>query len=180
MSTEDDEKQADEDTLPETAPARVRRRAEEHVRARHGAGQAAVELEAVCDLGERRGYPMPLLDDGGPLVMDARPLLRGLVDDLEGGVEVGTIAARFHNGLATTTARACALASERGRTDTVVLSGGVFQNRRPLGETASLLADSGLRVLTPSLLPPKDGGIAYGQLAVAAATLAAEEGSAGA
>jgi hydrogenase maturation factor HypF (carbamoyltransferase family) len=56
----------------------------------------------------------------------------------------------------------------------------VFQNRRPLGETASLLADSGLRVLTPSLLPPKDGGIAYGQLAVAAATLAAEEGSAGA
>ena len=42
-------------------------------------GQAAVELEAACDLGEERGYPLPLLDDGGPLVMDARPLVRALV-----------------------------------------------------------------------------------------------------
>jgi hydrogenase maturation protein HypF len=59
----------------------------------------------------------------------------------------------------------------------VVLSGGVFQNRRLLGQTASLLADAGLRVITPELLPPNDGGISYGQLAVAAARLAAEEGS---
>ena len=42
-------------------------------------GQAAVELEAACDLGEQRAYPLPLLDDGGPLVMDARPLVRAVV-----------------------------------------------------------------------------------------------------
>ena len=71
------------------------------------------------------------------------------------------------------------LAAERGGTDTVVLSGGVFQNRRLLGRTATQLADAGLRVLTPELLPPNDGGIAYGQLAVAAARLAAEEESPG-
>ena len=59
-----------------------------------------------------------------------------------------------------------------------MLSGGVFQNRRLLGQTASLLADGGLRVLTPERLPPNDGGIAYGQLAVAAARLAAERGEA--
>ena len=139
-------------------------------------GQAAVELEAACDLGEQRAYPMPLLDDDGPLVMDARPLVRALVEDLDGGVDVGTIAARFHNALAATTVHGCALAAERAGTHTVVLSGGVFQNRRLLGRTASLLADSGLRVLTPELLPPNDGGIAYGQLAVAAARLAAEGG----
>jgi hypothetical protein len=34
----------------------------------------------------------------------------------------------------------------------------------------------GLRVIRPERLPPNDGGIAYGQLAVAAATLAAEDG----
>ena len=61
-----------------------------------------------------------------------------------------------------------------------MLSGGVFQNRRLLGQTATLLAESGLRVLTPELLPPNDGGIAYGQLAVATARLAAEEGRPGA
>jgi hydrogenase maturation protein HypF len=143
-------------------------------------GQAAVELEAACDPGEERAYPLPLLDEGGPLVMDARPLIRGLTADLAEGVNVGTVAARFHNALAAATAGACALAAERRGTDTVVLSGGVFQNRRLLGQTASLLADGGLRVLTPVRLPPNDGGIAYGQLAVAAARLAAEEGSPGA
>jgi hydrogenase maturation protein HypF len=143
-------------------------------------GQAAVELEAACDPGELRGYPLPLLDEGGPLVMDARPLVREVVSDGECRVDVATIAARFHNALAAATAGACALAAERRGTDTVVLSGGVFQNRRLLGQTASLLADAGLRVLVPERLPPNDGGIAYGQLAVAAARLAAEEGSPGA
>ena len=57
-----------------------------------------------------------------------------------------------------------------------MLSGGVFQNRRLLDRTAALLADGGLRVLTPELLPPNDGGIAYGQLAVAAARWRRGEG----
>jgi hydrogenase maturation protein HypF len=139
-------------------------------------GQAAVELEAACDPGERGAYDLPLLEDGGgPLVLDARPLIRAVVADLEGGIDAGRVAARFHNGLADGTARACALTAGRRGTDLVVLSGGVFQNRRLLGQSASLLADAGLTVLTPERLPPNDGGIAYGQLAVAAARLAAED-----
>jgi hydrogenase maturation protein HypF len=53
----------------------------------------------------------------------------------------------------------------------VVLSGGVFQNRRLLESTLAALAGRGLRVLVPELLPPNDGGISYGQAAVAAARL---------
>jgi hydrogenase maturation protein HypF len=53
-----------------------------------------------------------------------------------------------------------------------VLSGGVFQNKRLLEATRAALVEGGLRVLTPEALPPNDGGIAYGQLAVAAALLA--------
>ena len=49
-----------------------------------------------------------------------------------------------------------------------MLSGGVFQNRRLLEATASGLHAAGLRVLVPELLPPGDGGISYGQAAVAA------------
>jgi hydrogenase maturation protein HypF len=144
-------------------------------------GQAAVELEAACDQREGHAYELPLIDDGaGPLVIDARPMIRAVVRDVDGRTEVGTVAARFHNGLADVTARACALTAGRRGTDLVVLSGGVFQNRRLLGRTAALLSDAGLRVLTPERLPPNDGGIAYGQLAVAAARLAAEEAHAGA
>jgi hydrogenase maturation protein HypF len=48
-----------------------------------------------------------------------------------------------------------------------VLSGGVFQNRRLLEATAAALERRGVRVLVPERLPANDGGIAYGQLAVA-------------
>ena len=50
-----------------------------------------------------------------------------------------------------------------------MLSGGVFQNRVLLERTTAHLEAAGLRVLRPVLLPPNDGGISYGQAAVAAA-----------
>ena len=123
-------------------------------------GQAAVELEAACDPAERRSYP--LAEDGG--VLDARPTIAALLDDLATGTAVGRVAARFHNAVAEATAAACA-----ARSATVVLSGGVFQNRRLLETTAERLASAGVRVLTPRLLPPNDGGVSYGQAAIAAA-----------
>lgn len=54
----------------------------------------------------------------------------------------------------------------------MVLSDRVFQNRLLLESTAREVIESGLRVLTPTKLPPNDGGIAYGQAVVAAARLA--------
>jgi hydrogenase maturation protein HypF len=139
-------------------------------------GQAAAELEALLDPAEEGAYPLPLRDDGGaPLVIDARPTVCAVVEDLRRGVEVATVAARFHNALANATADACERAAERCDTETVVLSGGAFQNRRLMGRTRALLGAGGLRVLTPEALPPNDGGIAYGQLAVAAARLAEDD-----
>jgi hydrogenase maturation protein HypF len=135
-------------------------------------GQAAIELEAACDRSERGAYPLPLLEREGGLVLDARETIRALVEELSRGVGVPVAAARFHNALAAASATACRLACERRGTGTVVLSGGVFQNRRLLEATATRLADAGLRTLVPERLPPNDGGIAYGQAAVAAARLA--------
>jgi hydrogenase maturation protein HypF len=136
-------------------------------------GQAAAELEALLDPHEEGAYPLPLRDDGGvPLVIDARATVRAVVADLRQGAEAATVAARFHNALAAATAEGCARAAELSRTETVVLSGGAFQNRRLMERSRALLGAAGLRVLTPEALPPNDGGIAYGQLAVAAARLA--------
>jgi hydrogenase maturation protein HypF len=138
-------------------------------------GQAAVELEAGSDPGEERAYALPVEGEGGgPLVMDARAAVAEIARELEEGVTIPLVAARFHNAVAEATARACVLAAGRGETETVVLSGGVFQNRRLLQRASALLGAAGLRVLVPERLPPNDGGIAYGQLAVAAARLAEE------
>jgi hydrogenase maturation protein HypF len=91
--------------------------------------------------------------------------------DCAAGVPVARIAARFHNGVATATTAACIrLAGERGL-DTVVLSGGSFQNRVLLERVAGDLRHAGVRVLVPERLPPNDGGISFGQAAVAAARL---------
>jgi hydrogenase maturation protein HypF len=135
-------------------------------------GQAAIELEAACDAVESGAYAMPLLQRQRRVVMDARVTVRAIESDLAAGMSAGVVATRFHNGLADATARACAVLARRRATRTVVLSGGSFQNRRLIERTSALLGAEGLRVLTPERLPAGDGGISYGQTAVAAARLA--------
>ena len=54
-----------------------------------------------------------------------------------------------------------------------MLAGGVFQNRRLIESVAIGLAHAGLRVVAPERLPINDGGISFGQAAVAARRMAA-------
>jgi hydrogenase maturation protein HypF len=132
-------------------------------------GQAAAELEAACDPGEQQVYPLHVERSPSGLLLDARATVRAVLDDLGAGETAGTIAARFHNAIASATAAALMLlAAERGM-DVVVLSGGSFQNRVLLERVGASLRHAGLRVLVPARLPPNDGGIAYGQAAVACA-----------
>jgi hydrogenase maturation protein HypF len=132
-------------------------------------GQAAVELEAAAS-GDGRAYLLPLLDRGAePGLLDARETVRAVVADLEAGVEPGVVAGRFHAAVADAAASACAWAAEANGLATVVLSGGVFQNRLLLEDAVRRLEAASLRVLVPRRLPPNDGGVSYGQAAVAAA-----------
>ncbi len=141
-------------------------------------GQAAAELEAACDPDEHDFYPLHLLREDGRLLLDARETVRAVLDDVRAGCSPATVAARFHNAVASATSSALVLlAAERG-IDVAVLAGGSFQNRVLLERVSANLRQSGLRVLVPNRLPPNDGGIAYGQAAVACAVMAAE-GAAG-
>jgi hydrogenase maturation protein HypF len=134
-------------------------------------GQAAVELEALAarTAGDAR-YALEVAarpEDG--LLLDPRSLLRAVLADLDAGVAVEVVAAGFHAAVAEGSAAAAArAASERGL-GTVVLSGGVFQNRLLLESMTDRLTRAGLRVLVPQRLPVNDGGISYGQAAIAAA-----------
>lgn len=125
-------------------------------------GQAAIELEAAADPAERAAYAL----DG----LDARGAIEAIAADAAAGVGAGAISARFHRGLAAATADACAAAAAHAGTTLVVLGGGVFHNRLLTHETVARLERRGLRVLLPERLPAGDGGVSFGQAAVAAAS----------
>ncbi|MDT8435246.1 MAG: carbamoyltransferase HypF [Gemmatimonadota bacterium] len=161
-------------------------------------GQAAMVLEAraaACLRGadepdaasgqrlreraaERRvpELPFPEACEDGLRVWDPLPLLAALGRRRAEGGGVAALAAAFHLAVAdraATTARD--VAAEAGL-DTVVLGGGTFQNALLVPMVRDALRGWGLRVLVPSALGANDGGVSYGQAAVAAARLATTGG----
>lgn len=135
-------------------------------------GQAAVELTSAAVGCRPRGYEIAVVErvGGAPrFSLDPRAMIAQIAADCAAGFPVGEIAAGFHVSLARATAEVCAQAASTAGTDLVVLSGGVFQNRRLLELSAAALSAIGLRVLIPRMVPANDGGISFGQAAIAAA-----------
>jgi hydrogenase maturation protein HypF len=129
-------------------------------------GQAAIELEHLAGTTTAEPYPCRV----GEGLLRGDELLLAAHADLDAGRPRGEIAAAFHEGVALAGAVACAQAESPG---TVVLTGGTFQNLRLLAATTRRLEERGFRVVQHRRIPPNDGGISFGQAAVAAARLAA-------
>jgi len=138
-------------------------------RARYEA-QAAIELEAVAIPGDYGCYPVEL-GAGEPTVIDPSPVVRGIVRDLQHGVAVPVVAARFHASVTAMIHVACERLRGRTGLGRVVLSGGVFQNVTLLAGACRGLRTAGFEVFSHHRVPPNDGGIALGQAAVAHARL---------
>ena len=79
------------------------------------------------------------------------------------GNDKDMLAYAFHDILSMMIATECFTISKFENINTVALSGGVFQNILLLKLTKERLNSFGLNVLTHSLIPPNDGGIALGQ-----------------
>ena len=129
-------------------------------------GQLAQAFNVAADPDERGCYPWELTREAGVLVLDFRRAVREVAFEVIGRVSVGAIAARFHNTLAAATAEVVRAAARQHRGCPVVLTGGCFQNAR-LTETLVRDLSRRLTVYTHHLVPPGDGGIALGQVAVA-------------
>ena len=133
-------------------------------------GQAAIELEAAAVSGVDDCYPWDL-GPPSPRVVDLRPTIRAIAEDLARGAPVPLVSARFHNTLASLTASVCTTLSRESGLRRVCLSGGTFQNHYLLERTSAALRRHGMEVFLHSRVPANDGGIALGQALIAASLL---------
>jgi hydrogenase maturation protein HypF len=148
-------------------------------------GEAAAELEALAtSLPHDVAYPFSLCraaesaastptgeqrpEAHATYIVDTRPLVLAAAEDVQRGLEASRIARRFHSTMVEIIAAVCDLIRQQTGLSEVVLSGGVFANALLTGAVNDRLMGKGLRVYRHQLVPPGDGGLCLGQLAVAA------------
>ncbi|MGD1806872.1 carbamoyltransferase HypF [Dapis sp. BLCC M126] len=149
-------------------------------------GQAAINLEALAteyllnDAEEIEGYQFNMLnlhtDSKFPLTyLLSQPMWQSLLIDTKQSATPALMAAKFHQGLAIAISEMVAEFHQSCEFNKVALTGGVFQNKLLLAGVSDRLTKMGLEVLTHSQVPPNDGGLSLGQVAIAAAKLREKE-----
>jgi hydrogenase maturation protein HypF len=140
--------------------------------------QAAIELEGAAVEGRTLDTPSYTFAVEGP-DFDPGPVVRGLVRDLRAGESRRAMATGFHIAVADLIAELARRERQETGINVVALTGGVFQNVLLADLACRKLDTDGFEVLTHRLVPPNDGGLALGQVAVAAASRTCCDGSGG-
>ena len=131
-------------------------------------GQAAMELEfALPENPASTGYAFQLLppptqspEPRAPFLIDWSRVISSVLADVNNGVPVAEISARFHQALVELVVAVAKKTGERR----VVLSGGCFQNRHLTERAVTRLQAEGFQPYWHQRVPPNDGGIALGQV----------------
>jgi len=136
-------------------------------------GRAGMLLESACAAITNAHYPLPCVGveparatvNSPRFWLDPTPLIRAVVSDVRSGISQAALSARFHAALVTSVVEV----AHRIDVDSVVLSGGCFQNRILTEACASALQKQRLNVVIHRQVPPNDGGLSLGQALVARA-----------
>ncbi|MBW2476691.1 MAG: carbamoyltransferase HypF [Deltaproteobacteria bacterium] len=130
-------------------------------------GQAAMELEMIADPDQTQPYSYVLEFEKKLVQFDPASLLKVILEEERSGKPLSQIAGRFHLTLAAMMVEVCEYLRDESRINSVVLSGGVFQNSLLTQKAKNGLQKANFEVLTHSHVPPNDGGLALGQAVIA-------------
>ena len=123
-------------------------------------GQAAMMLEHAAESQLGTSYPFEHCEVDGKIVLDWRPAIACIAQEKDSRI----VARRFHSTLV----EMIRLVAGVVGCSRIVLSGGVFQNALLLAQARRALLNDGFEVYSHQRIPPNDGGIALGQILVAA------------
>ena len=134
--------------------------------------EAAMRLEQLAStaLFDTKVYPNNVLGD-----WDMPSIFQGMLTDIKDNVETAIVAMRFHRSLVAQLVAIVQRYANETNLNKVLLAGGVFQNRLLSELLIKELEEKGLDVYYPTTIPCNDGGVAVGQLAIAAARLNKEK-----
>jgi hydrogenase maturation protein HypF len=123
-----------------------------------------MRLESVANPGCDEVYPFAFQKD----IISFKPTFRGIITDLSNGMDTGLISAKFHNTIINVMMKVVSEINTKTGLKKVALSGGTFQNKILLEHAENHLQEAGYEAYSHVLVPSNDGGIALGQLAIAA------------
>jgi hydrogenase maturation protein HypF len=129
-------------------------------------GQAAAELEMLLepDNTDNSSYHFEIIKaEDRPWLLPVKPIITGLVNDILGNIPPKIVSRRFHNTLAALFTRACREIRDQKNINSVVLSGGVFQNLNLLRQVKTGLEALSFNVYAHEQVPTNDGGLSLGQ-----------------
>ncbi|MGB9681368.1 MAG: carbamoyltransferase HypF [bacterium] len=133
-------------------------------------GQAAVELEMIGEnLSTESHYKWDIERLNGEFIVKIKPLLEEIVEEIN-KVPIEKISAKFHNTIALIILDMARIIREESRINSIVISGGCFQNKTLLRKTIKNLEKERFKVFLHSQVPCNDGGISLGQAVVAGYT----------
>jgi len=132
--------------------------------------EAAISLEkAAADYkAQPKRYGFKIKKNGQTFVIDPTLTFKQIITDLKNKYSKERIAAGFHLTVAQMIRASCLEIRHNTKINTVILTGGVFQNKILLKFSLDLLTREGFHVLIHKLLPCSDGSVSLGQAVIAA------------
>jgi len=124
--------------------------------------EAPMRLESAIHHGRDDFYPFAIAE-----TVSLGEMFREIVKELKYS-DASRIAAKFHNTIARIILHVCLNIRKETGLNSVVMSGGVFQNKYLLEKSLYLLSVNRFKVFTNNQVPSNDGGISLGQLMIAA------------
>ncbi|MCD4679639.1 MAG: carbamoyltransferase HypF [Bacteroidales bacterium] len=125
--------------------------------------EAPMRLETIADKNIIDSYEFQLNS-----TIQLNKTFNKIIEDLSKNIHVSVISAKFHNTIINIIFAVASKIRDDYKINKIALSGGSFQNRYISEKVEKLLTQNNFQVYTQCTVPSNDGGIALGQLAIAA------------